>query len=725
MGIIGRADAPLVEPSPMSGTDSPSRKLTLLGSVLFCGAACATRTTPGSGGVSAPTPRRLTAPPRRLISPPRSGSPPRATGPAEDGPQDDQQNPAFHGSCCAPLRVHAVSPTPPQAGGDEETQDWFDASSSVHREPSSVAAIASACAAEVSPDVLCPSHNGCLQIYEEYEFLAGIGVGAFGRVLKVQHRGSGQSRACKCLSAVSQLERGLVDTEVEVLKSLNHPHVVRLHEVFIEPGNEQCRKFYLITELLEGGDVLFRIHHHYQTLCVPMKEGHVAYMMRQILSAVMYCHHRGVVHRDVKPDNILFVDAGAASPLKIIDFGLAGFAERLRDSAREVSVPRTPSLARLAKLLPAAGARWCHVRKQMMQRAGTAFYMAPEMIQVGRYDQKADMFSIGAILSELLTGWHPFYTPEVDDTESVHAKITAPGAVRLPRQTFANTSREAVDLCQRLLEKDPRRRLSAGQALAHPWFRDPSKPTPYGNLDTGALTAETFVALRRFRASNKVRRAALLILAWDCAEAQVREIRDAFQALDLHGDGLLSPEELREGARRVECALDDGEAEALVAIVGGASGRAGYKEFMAALLEHHVQIDDLMLQRCFRKFDADGKGYITFEDVDRVLVRRGAADAKSKLSSSEWLEICAPKSGMGSVSDAVLKFSRFSAVVRAPEHALDVLASRGALLADEDDGESLESSSLEETTDLQAHGTMSEAPNPACPLCALSPMAPG
>eukprot|EP00913_Durusdinium_trenchii_P026423 g24791.t1 len=94
--------------------------------------------------------------------------------------------------------------------------------------------------------------------------------------------------------------------------------------------------------------------------------------------------------QDVKPDNVLFVDATASSPLKLIDFGLAGFAQQLRENAIEVSMPRSKSLGRLAKILPRVGARWFHVRKQMMQRAGTAFYMAPEMINAGVYDQKVD-----------------------------------------------------------------------------------------------------------------------------------------------------------------------------------------------------------------------------------------------------------------------------------------------------------------------------------------------
>ena len=104
---------------------------------------------------------------------------------------------------------------------------------------------------------------------------------------------------------------------------------------------------------------------------------------------------------------------------------------------------------------------------EVMQKAGTPHYMAPEMIE-GSYDQKADLFSIGIILCQLFTGWHPFYTPGDDET-AVRAKISAPDVVQLPSEVWAQVSPDACDLCRKLLEKSPTKRLSATQALAHHW----------------------------------------------------------------------------------------------------------------------------------------------------------------------------------------------------------------------------------------------------------------
>lgn len=590
--------------------DSPLQQLTLLGQVLGCGTCFAKGN--HQVGVSIPTPRSKPA---------------------------------------------AVPDAP----------DFVEPEDPVEDDVLAMCAAQSSTAVAVSPEVLCPTHEAQMQIFDDYEFLAALGSGAFGKVLRVRQRQTGQMRACKAVSASTSLERSLVQTEMALLTALNHPHVVRLLEVYVEPG-EQRQKVYLITELCEGGDLLFRIAYHYHTLRVPMTEGHVAFMMRQILSAAMYCHHRGIVHRDIKPDNILFVDPSAGSPLKLIDFGLAGFADRLREAAREVSVPRSNSLARLARVLPKAGAKWCHVRKQMMQRAGTTFYMAPEMIQAGFYDQKADMFSIGVVFCELLAGWHPFHTPQVDDPQAVHAKITAPRPVRLPEDKLENISEEAKDLCRRLLEKDPRRRLGAGQALAHPWFRDPSLPSLYGNTNTGALGAPVFEGLRQYQEHHKLRRAALQVLSRNLAESQVQELRDAFMALDVQGDGLLSAEEIAEGARRADITLGEGEPEAIVSALGGASGlRAGYKEFIAALAERHVEFELPQLRECFQRLDTQNAGQITYRDMVKVL-DPGGSEAPA-ISEAEWEEIVAPCGRQRDNRPAVqqgISFDEFVAMMRAP-----------------------------------------------------------
>jgi calcium-dependent protein kinase len=414
---------------------------------------------------------------------------------------------------------------------------------------------------------------------------------------------------------------------------------MKMHEVYFEQPRDQGRatngNIYLITELCEGGDLFSRILHHYKRLKQPMTESHVAFMMQQILSATKYCHSEGIVHRDIKPENILFVDRSSSSLLKIIDFGLSNFADKIREEAKEVKMPRTGTMGWLARRLPSNPVNGKHIipwheRKKVMQKAGTPHYMAPEMIE-GNYDQKADVFSIGIILCQLFTGWHPFYEPEQDDEASVRAKISDPKQVRFPPEVWEPVSLDAKDLCQRLLEKKKEDRLSAAQALEHRWFKDPDnpKPSPFGNVS--GLSASIFDGLMQYQAYNKLRRAVLQLLTRELSEYQIQELRKKFMSLDTQGDGLLSPEELIEGMQRVGYGMSSDELDQIMdALDGTGRKRIGYKEFISALIERRVKFDRQQLRECFKKFDPDNTGVITYENVKRTM---------KDVTESEWQDI--------------------------------------------------------------------------------------
>lgn len=489
-------------------------------------------------------------------------------------------------------------------------------------------------AAELVSEVMFPTYVGRLAIFDDYEFFGDVGSGSFGKVMVVRHKQTKQLRACKVVAVQTALQRELIDTEIRLLKSLNHPNIMKMHEVYFEQEQSKVRvtngNIYLVTELCEGGDLFSRILHHYERLKQPMTESHVAFMMQQILSATKYCHDRDIIHRDIKPENILFVDRSSSSPLKIIDFGLANFTAKIREQAREVKVPKSGAMGKLARMLPAVNGKhlipW-HERKKVMQKAGTPHYMATEMIE-GYYDHKADLFSIGIILCQLLTGWHPFYAIG-DDEHKVREKITDPAPVDFPNGVWKLVSRDACDLCKKLLEKDPRNRFSAAQALAHPWFRDPTKPSPYGNVD--GLSVSIFEGLMQYQAYNKLKRAVLQLLTRELSEFQIQELRHKFMALDTQGDGLLSPEELIDGMRHVGYEMSDDELEQVMAALDPQCQRIGYKEFVSALIERRVKFDRQQLWECFRKFDTTNSGRITYEDVKSKMA--------AGITESEWLEI--------------------------------------------------------------------------------------
>jgi calcium-dependent protein kinase len=526
-------------------------------------------------------------------------------------------------------------------------------------------------AAEIKADVMFPTYVGRLAIFDDYEFHGDVGQGAFGKVMVVRSKKDpSKVRACKVMAAQNAQSRELIDTEINLLQKMNHPSIVKLYEVYFEEGPDQRvsnGNIYLIFELCEGGDLFGRILHHYQRLNLPMTEGHVSYMMKQILSALAYCHKQDIVHRDIKPENILFVDRSSSSPIKIIDYGLANFTEKIRGTAKEVKVEKTGLEGKIAKMLPTINGRHIiahHERKKVMQRAGTPHYMAPEMI-AGYYDCKADVFSIGIIFCQLLTGWHPFYIPQVDDEASVRKKISDPEPVQFPKDIFSTVSPQATDLCQNLLEKDPANRVSAEEALEHPWIKDPDKPSPYGAKDV--LSMSIFEGLMKYQAYNKLKRAVLQLLTRELSEYQIQELRRKFNALDSKGDGLLSPEELMEGTRHVGYEMREEElAKVMAALDGTGSQRIGYKEFISALIERRRKFQREELFACFKKFDTRNTGKISYDDVSKVLQSKNGGSPG--ITESEWAEIADAMPGNRTSQDKIeISFDEFVVLMQADE----------------------------------------------------------
>jgi len=199
------------------------------------------------------------------------------------------------------------------------------------------------------------------KISKDYEILQVIGKGAFGEVKKVIHKLTGDIRAMKIIKKdkVDEAYLRSLNTEISILKQLDHPNIVKLYEIY-----QDTKNIYLITEFLGGGelfDLILKTKH--------FNENIAARIMKQVFSAVGYCHSKNIVHRDMKPENLL-LENPESFDIKIIDFGLA----------------RTYS-----------------ADKMMCQRMGTPYYIAPEVLRK-KYNEKCDIWSCGVILYILLSG---------------------------------------------------------------------------------------------------------------------------------------------------------------------------------------------------------------------------------------------------------------------------------------------------------------------------------
>jgi len=275
-----------------------------------------------------------------------------------------------------------------------------------------------------------------------------LGTGAFGSVHQGVVEDSSKSAteqdevyAVKVIKK-SKTDRRIIPRlrrEIDIQQRLVHDSIVRLVDAF-----ETKADIYIVMELVEGGMLVDRL-----ISMQKFRESDAQYVMKQLLEAVNYLHNRGVVHRDLKLDNILCTYEKGLE-VKIADFGLAG--RRTHDPERRCSV---------------SGAGNADFRL-LKSYVGTPFYMAPEITGDSEYDEAVDLWSLGIVMYALISGELPSFDP---DDELVQA-----GSVPTPDSPVWKTvSPDAWSLVHGLLSRDPLKRLNAQAALEHDWFKRSSE----------------------------------------------------------------------------------------------------------------------------------------------------------------------------------------------------------------------------------------------------------
>jgi|LauGreSuBDMM15SN_2_FD.fasta_scaffold25117_1 serine/threonine protein kinase len=270
-----------------------------------------------------------------------------------------------------------------------------------------------------------------------YKFERVLGEGASGQVQMVRHKKTGVRYAMKVIKKDGGMnDADSMGTELEIMKVVRHKNIVCLHELF-----ESSSCIWLILELVQGSDLttfISSMKHYSESLVAPL--------FAQILRGVHYLHSQGIVHRDLKLDNIMLhgdVESEGAL-VKLVDFGLSAFI-------REKGYPEESSKRKNYRGL-----------KEMW---GTATYFAPELID-GAYGPQADVWSLGCILYEMLSGLHPFHGK---DDHALYSHIKS-GFVDTHSPPWDEISAEAKDLVKKLLTVDPVERISCTEALGHPWL---------------------------------------------------------------------------------------------------------------------------------------------------------------------------------------------------------------------------------------------------------------
>ncbi|KAM1406188.1 hypothetical protein ACFXTH_000885 [Malus domestica] len=411
----------------------------------------------------------------------------------------------------------------------------------------------------------------------KYELGKEVGRGHFGhtcsgRGKKGEHKD--QAVAVKIISKAKMTTAISIEDvrrEVKILKALSgHKHLVKFYDAC-----EDANNVYIVMELCEGGELLDRI----LSRGGKYAEEDAKHIVVQILSVVSFCHLQGVVHRDLKPENFLFASRSEDADMKLIDFGLSDF---IRPDGRLNDI------------------------------VGSAYYVAPEVLHRS-YSLEGDIWSIGVITYILLCGSRPFWAR----TESgiFRAVLRAdPSFDELPWPTI---SLEAKDFVRRLLNKDYRKRMTAVQALSHPWLRDDSRPLPLDIL--------IYKLVKSYLHATPFKRAALKSLSKALTEEELIYLRGQFMLLEPDKDERVSLCNFKMALQRnsTEAMKESKVVDILNAMEPLAYRTMNFEEFCAAAISTH-QLEALegweqIACTAFEHFEQEGNRVISIEELAREL----------------------------------------------------------------------------------------------------------
>mmetsp|Transcript_19800 Transcript_19800/g.28472 ORF Transcript_19800/g.28472 Transcript_19800/m.28472 type:complete len:659 (-) Transcript_19800:13-1989(-) len=406
-----------------------------------------------------------------------------------------------------------------------------------------------------------------------------IGKGSYGSVYYCKHKKTGEEFACKVINVnrINSHYLRKLHLEIAIMKEVDHPNIIKLRGVFFGQ-----RTVCLVMELCKGGELFDQL-----TGSGANKKGfaehHAARMLQDMLSAVLYLHNNGIVHRDLKLENFLFEDKSAESALKLIDFGLSKhFAEHER----------------------------------MRQVVGSAYYTAPEVLR-GSYDQRCDVWSIGVIGYMLLSGCPPFYG---SNSDAIHDMILTEEA-DFSSKRFSHVSSTALDFLQKLLVKDANQRLTPEQALAHPFIQlanSSSGPTDRRMSETSPDVADS---LKSFVEMSRFKKLILEMVAFSMSSNQITQMREEFNVIDKDRSGTISMNELRASLAAMSggASVTENIEEIFHSVDVDNSAEINYNEFVAAAMCRRITIDEEKLMLAFETLDVDNTGYLTADTIKKAL----------------------------------------------------------------------------------------------------------
>ncbi|XP_018055457.1 PREDICTED: calcium/calmodulin-dependent protein kinase type II alpha chain isoform X4 [Atta colombica] len=301
--------------------------------------------------------------------------------------------------------------------------------------------------------------TACTRFSDNYDLKEELGKGAFSVVRRCVQKSTGHEFAAKIINTKKLSNRDFqkLEREARICRKLQHPNIVRLHDSIQEENFH-----YLVFDLVTGGELFEDIvaREFYS-------EADASHCIQQILESVHHCHHNGVVHRDLKPENLLLASKAKGAAVKLADFGLA---IEVQGEAQA----------------------WYGF-------AGTPGYLSPEVLKKEPYGKPVDIWACGVILYILLVGYPPFWD---EDQHRLYGQIKA-GSYDYPSPEWDTVTPEAKNLINQMLTVNPGKRITASEALKHPWICQRER------VASVVHRQETVDCLKKFNARRKLKGAIL------------------------------------------------------------------------------------------------------------------------------------------------------------------------------------------------------------------------
>ena len=427
-----------------------------------------------------------------------------------------------------------------------------------------------------------------MTLTEEYEPVKQLGVGGYGQVFLVKHKKMNLLRAMKVIPAKSKTGEK-TNEEIELLKQLDHPNIVKLFEYFCDDD-----KYYLITEYCKGGDLFDLIKKKKK-----LSEQSAAYIMFQIFRALIYCHNtHHLVHRDIKPENIVVFGKNDAYDdlydVKLIDFGISKIFNKVEKNSDN-------------------------------RIKGSLNYIAPEVFD-GKYNEKCDIWACGVILFILVVGEYPF-TGDYNEIKKKIRKGSYPKNIP--------GSRELNDLIKKCIEVSPSKRISAKEALNHEFFNK-NEANEFFIHVTPAFLNKTINNIKRYEIKNILQELCFTYFVHNYPnQDDIILINRVFSKFNTSNNGKMTEEELKKGlmkylfkGKKSKAAAEKEAKTIFKKLDGNDNGFIECEEFVRAGIDKKLIKNKKVLKFMFDFLDKNRNGEISFEELKEVFRSGNGTDTK-------------------------------------------------------------------------------------------------